>query len=339
MMKGLTDDSVRIFGAAVLMRHLCAVQKEIKGVRRGDDIENIHRMRVASRRFRSAFPLFSSCFKNKKIRLWKLEVRRITSSLGSARDADVQIEHLESIYAHLPEPGYRSGVRRLLTRLKQQRIEQQHLVLKSLDQFEDSGVINDISETLAPFAALAADPFPFSRNLYRLSHQTIQKCQRKLWSYEPYIRQPERVEELHAMRVAAKQLRYTLEIFAPLYPDSYKKALSVVKEMQELLGAIHDMDVWIDFLPRFMEDERVRTIQYYNSAHPMTRLRPGLTYLLELHQNERQLVYRRFIDMWDRWTEPGYVWEKLDEIISRPLSLDEDIYPPRDTGDAFKWTP
>ncbi|MEN4042378.1 MAG: CHAD domain-containing protein [Anaerolineaceae bacterium] len=337
-MKGLSDDSVRIFGAAILMRHLWALEAEIKGVRGGGDIENIHRMRVASRRFRSAFPLFASAYKNKHARLWKQEVRSITSSLGSARDADVQIEHLESIFSQLNERRHQPGVKRLLTRLQQQRSEQQHHVLRSLDQFEKSGVIEDISKTLAPYAALAMEPFPYSRNLYQLSQQAIQKCQQLLLSYEPYIHQPERVQELHAMRVAAKKLRYTLEIFAPLYPDPYKKAISVVKELQEMLGAIHDMDVWTDLLPRFIEEERLRTIQYYNSEQPMSRLRPGLSFLLELHKNERQRLYHDFIERWDRWTQQGPIWGKLDEIIARPLSIGDDLYPPGNVGDQHKWT-
>jgi CHAD domain-containing protein len=337
-MKNLTDDSVRIFGASVLMRHLYAIEAEIKGVRKGGDIENIHRMRVASRRFRSAFPLFSDCFQAKKNRRWKSEVRKITSSLGSARDADVQIEHLETIFAHLPERTYRPGVRRLLTRLKQHRIEQQIDVLRSLKTFEKSGVITDISQALAPWAALAVEAFPFSRNLYKLSCQAIQKCQRNLWSYEPYIHQPERVEELHAMRVAAKQLRYTLEIFTPLYPDQFNKAVSVVKDMQELLGAIHDADVWIEFIPRFIDEERLRTIQYYNSARPMTRLMPGLTYLLETHQSDRQRLYHEFIQLWDHWTDKGHIWERLDDTITRPLSIAPEVFPPGDTGEPFQWT-
>jgi CHAD domain-containing protein len=337
-MKSLTDDSVRIFGAAVLMRHLCALEAEIKGVRRGDDIENVHRMRVASRRFRSAFPLFSDCFPGKKTRRWKNEVRKITSALGSARDADVQIEHVESIFMHLPERVYRSGVRRLLTRLAQKRIEQQVHVLRALDTFERDGAISGIAQTLAPWAALAVEPFPFSRNLYLLSFSAIQKCQRRLWSYEPYIHQPERVEELHAMRVAAKQLRYTLEIFAPLYPEQFKKAIAVVKEMQELLGSIHDADVWIDFLPQFIEEERQRTIQYYNSARPMARLLPGLFYLQEMHRSERQRLYHEFIALWDHWTDQGHLWEKLDEIITRPLSIEPEVFPPGDTGEAYQWT-
>jgi CHAD domain-containing protein len=338
-MKTLTDDSVRVFGAGILMRHLYALEDEIKGVRRGGDIENIHRMRVASRRFRSAFPLFSDCFPGKKTRRWNQEIRKITRSLGSARDADVQIEHLQTILARLPEKIYRPGVRRLLTRIKQERVEQQAYVLRSLNAFEKSGAITDISKSLAPWAAIAVHPFPFSRTLYLLAYRSIQAAKKELLSYERYIHSPEKVAELHAMRVAAKILRYTLEIFAPLYPARFKMITVVVKDMQELLGSIHDADVWIDFLPRFIDEERIRTVEYYNSARPMKRLIPGIIYLQELHLDERKRHYNEFIQFWDHSTGVEPIWDKLDELITRPLSFEDELFPPAGKGDQAKWTP
>lgn len=68
---------------------------EIDGVKEAQDIEYIHRMRVASRRLRAALPLFISCFPEKQYRKWMQEITRITRALGDARDADVQISFLQ----------------------------------------------------------------------------------------------------------------------------------------------------------------------------------------------------------------------------------------------------
>jgi CHAD domain-containing protein len=145
------------------------------------------------------------------------------------------------------------------------------------------------------------------------------------------------VAELHEMRVVAKRLRYTLEIFAPLYPDRYEALITVVKEMQELLGGIHDADVWIDFLPRFTEEERIRTRQYYNTTRPMARLMPGIAYLRDTHQKERERLYKEFLRSWDHWTQDELTWEKLDEIIARPLSIKDPLFPPSVKGDGTAW--
>src|SRR5512145_2616192 len=72
-----------------------AFTREIHGVKEGQDIEYIHRMRVASRRLRAALPLFRICFPRKQYLRWMQELTKITRALGEARDADVQIASLE----------------------------------------------------------------------------------------------------------------------------------------------------------------------------------------------------------------------------------------------------
>lgn len=60
---------------------------------------------------------------------------------------------------------------------------------------------------------------------------------------------PEAVYELHQMRIAAKRLRYTLELFQAAYDafsaigPSIRRATREVEQIQETLGAIHDADV------------------------------------------------------------------------------------------------
>lgn len=94
---------------------------------------------------------------------------------------------------------------------------------------------------------------------------TIETRLGDLFSYEPYLDDPEKVYELHQMRIAAKRLRYTLEIFQPVYAQfsdfriQYDSAIRSVKSLQEQLGEIHDADVLIPQL----------------SGHLLTLLKPG----------------------------------------------------------------
>jgi len=67
----------------------------------------------------------------------------------------------------------------------------------------------------------------------------------ELLALERHIRDPLRVAELHEMRIAAKRLRYTMEIFAPLYGKEFAAAIEKVKSIQEQLGSIHDADVLV----------------------------------------------------------------------------------------------
>jgi CHAD domain-containing protein len=70
----------------------------------------------------------------------------------------------------------------------------------------------------------------------------------EFYAFRPYVDNPAAVEELHEMRIKAKWLRYTMELFAPAYADGLKKPLSGIKKFQELLGDLHDSDVRLDRL-------------------------------------------------------------------------------------------
>ena len=68
-------------------------------------------------------------------------------------------------------------------------------------------------------------------------------------SFEPYLSDPTSVYELHQMRIAAKRLRYTMDLFQSAFDDfsrygrEFAEAVSHVKLLQEHLGNIHDADV------------------------------------------------------------------------------------------------
>ena len=54
------------------------------------------------------------------------------------------------------------------------------------------------------------------------------------------------------MRINAKKLRYTMEFFAPLYKDQLKEEIETVKNYQDILGEKHDLEVWMDYVPKFI---------------------------------------------------------------------------------------
>jgi CHAD domain-containing protein len=64
----------------------------------------------------------------------------------------------------------------------------------------------------------------------------------------------------HRLRIAATKLRYGLELLAPALPRRVKDALALVAPLQEVLGALHDVDVRVEMVERFTErcspDER-----------------------------------------------------------------------------------
>ena len=76
--------------------------------------------------------------------------------------------------------------------------------------------------------------------------------------FDGRIQDPKNIKDLHDMRLEAKNLRYTIEIFQDLYTDRLETQLAVAQDMQGQLGDIHDDDNWIANLEKFLKAERKR---------------------------------------------------------------------------------
>jgi len=322
-MKNKEDESICLFGAGVILKQVLALAQEVEGVRAGQDIECIHRMRVASRRLRCALPVFLTCLPGHKSSSWQKQIRSLTRALGAARDADVQIDLLKHIDQDLPALSFRPGMRRLLLRRTQKRAGLQHQIDLSLDQMEKSDVLSSLQAALPTEGEIV-----YTDNLYKLAFQSISGRLDDFLSYEPYVDQPERVEELHAMRISAKWLRYTMEIFAPLYPRNLKSHLNATRKCQECLGEIHDCDVWTMTLPLFMEKERQRTIRYFGNTRAFSRILPGLHYFQQNRYEHRQEQYQVFLRDWAAWKREG-LWADLSKTITLPVEITRQVFPVR----------
>ena len=70
----------------------------------------------------------------------------------------------------------------------------------------------------------------------------------EMYSWDRYVDNPYNIRELHNLRIAAKRLRYTLEIFEDVLPEASKSIVKELEQIREELGALHDSDVMIALL-------------------------------------------------------------------------------------------
>src|SRR5437588_9326610 len=70
----------------------------------------------------------------------------------------------------------------------------------------------------------------------------------ELYSWAKYVDNPYHVRELHDLRIAAKRLRYTLEVFEEELPAASKGIVKELSRLQDELGELHDSDVMIALL-------------------------------------------------------------------------------------------
>jgi CHAD domain-containing protein len=95
----------------------------------------------------------------------------------------------------------------------------------------------------------------------------------ELRSFAPLALEPSAAAAQHDMRIAAKRLRYLLEIAGPCFGSEAKAARDAAKSLQGVLGEIHDCDVML-----------VRT--------------DGIESLCILLRTRRELLFRQFSGLW-----------------------------------------
>lgn len=314
-------NGLALFGARLVLQRLEALTKEIEGTREAKDIEYLHRMRVASRRLRAALSLFKRhCFPKAKVKAWRKEIRNITKALGDARDRDVQIDFLERWENEHQEQKYQPGIERLLLRLRQDRKRLQAPLLQAINHFENSGVISDIQKTLRKMLAHThlRKVEEWTPEVFNHAFVHINQRLEEILIYEPFVDNPECHQEHHLMRISAKRLRYTLEIFDPVFNNDLKPYIKQIKQIQSALGEIHDCDVWVEFIPQFIEEERLRTLEYYGHDRVLQQLLPGLECLKEERFKTRQKLHQSFVKNWHQILE-AHLFEEIYETVCKTV--------------------
>ena len=325
-MKAQNDTEVLLYCAGAIHPPINTLKTIAQNINQRKNIEDIHDIRVASRRIRTCLAIFSDYLPAKKVKAWTKDIQKITQSYGAVRDLDVQIDLVDKVSRQVDDAKLKPGLRRIKLRLNQRRRKKQAKVITITQAIFESSTIGEMKDWCE--AVLITKPTQ-EKNLlplYQLGYEQIQTRLDEFLFFEVFIFDPTRVKELHKMRIAAKKLRYTLEVFSDLYNKDTDFALNICRQCQEDLGQIHDADVWINFLPSFMESELQRVRIFYGQSAPFTRLRPGIEYLIKNRQNERHILYEKFLNEWHVW-KMEETWLNLRKIIfltsmeSSPLNL------------------
>jgi CHAD domain-containing protein len=85
---------------------------------------------------------------------------------------------------------------------------------------------------------------PTGKNARLIAKERLEE----MYTWDSYVDNPYHIQELHNLRIAAKRLRYTLEVFEDVLPEACKPIIKELEQIQEELGALHDSDVMIALL-------------------------------------------------------------------------------------------
>ena len=290
----------RLYATKVVSRHLYTFFAEEKSVRCGCDIESLHRMRVASRRLRAVLRTFWGVFPEKKAKKWRKAIRVIGRVLGVARQLDIQLRFLSQATHASKNPAYAAGVEILSARLKKSRAQAQKKIILVLDDVKVkkrlAGLRVYLKKSILNISEINEKEFGL-----RVKELVLARIN-WLLRYEPYVARPEKTKELHRMRVAAKNLRYTLEVLKPLYGRTIESYIRAARTIQDVLGDLHELDVWLQFLPEVSGSRK-------DNGMKKTAL------CLEAHcAAERARTYKEFVVKWNVLLQRN-AWEKLKRAI------------------------
>lgn len=277
-------------------------------VGKSTDAEAVHKMRVASRQLRAAMDAANGSFPKTWYQPLRKSVKEITSALGDARDADVQLELLQDRRKTASKREH-SGIDRLIAELTRRREMAQSAIESTLDNLHQRGIRQDAqrrfgsgsrSSKVKPGSSAAKDV-----------RQVVDGRIADLLQHAPIVHDASNREELHDMRIAAKRLRYTIELFKGVFARKQRKAvLDRLETMQELLGNVHDLDTQGDLVGIELHILTDGEIASTAASDPLLKTartdRTSLLTLLNRIQKDRQARYEMFVDSWDRLVADGF---------------------------------
>jgi CHAD domain-containing protein len=206
---------------------------------------------------RAAFRVFGDFFEPGAVAPHLKGLRRTGRALGPVRDADVLQEKALAYLESLPE-SEQDGLQSLFRAIDQHREAARERMLHYLDsetyaRFREQFARFVHAEGMGsrPMALIDGEPRPF-----RVCHVVPMAAYERLGevrAYDEWVSVPDPpLERLHALRIACKRLRYTLEFFEGVLGPDTKAAIKQVVAVQDHLGALQDAVVAGHILREFL---------------------------------------------------------------------------------------
>ncbi|HEY1387106.1 MAG TPA: CHAD domain-containing protein [Ktedonobacterales bacterium] len=279
-------------GLEALKKQLTRISDFVEPVCDHSDVEDIHQMRVATRRLRTMAHLLETtqAFRRKRVQRLRKQLQPLADRLGGVRDLDILLESLAEYEHSIKAVGETSETHSTLREDIEQRREK---ALKRLRK----------TLRLPKTQHMLHDPDKIAKRLVTRNQSAEQLLVRHvagsaLWSrYEAILRFEAEVDgakeasQLHPLRIACKHLRYALELFSDDDDPCAQSLLTTLKEVQTHLGDLQDNVFAIAFLDSLGKD------------HPDDALMAGFRGAQETQQTS---LLKHFTPLWERVSGAPY---------------------------------
>jgi CHAD domain-containing protein len=289
--------------------HLARMLEHEAGTRLGEDPEELHVMRVSTRRMRMALRVFDEYLDPDVMRPVLKGLRRTGRMLGSVRDLDVFGEKTQHYVDGLPE-ARRGELDGLLDACHAERERQREKMAAYLDGDRYRTFIERFSELLeGPVERLAsrppADPRP--QRVAQVLPGVLYKDMAVVWAFEGRLGGLETpLPEFHALRKACKGLRYTLEFFEDVLGAGARPLIKKVKGMQDHLGDLQDAVVTSGILRDYITWGTWRHGGHDLPGPIEVTIAPGEARYLAVRQEEMERLVLTFPEVWPTVAGSGF---------------------------------
>jgi CHAD domain-containing protein len=307
------DDPMSEAGRKTLRFHFRRMLYNEPGTRLGEDIEALHDMRVATRRMRAAFRVFDHYYKPKAVAPYIKGLKRTGRALGAVRDLDVFRAKIQAYLETLPAAD-RDSLDDLLVALEVQREAARERMLFYFDGKKYRRFVEGFGRFVEtegmgsqPVTLDGGKPWP-----YRVRHVAPVAIYERLAAvraYDEWVTIPDPpLERLHALRIACKRLRYSLEYFGEVLGPDTKAVIREIVALQDHLGDLQDAVVASAILRDFLLwgtwGADVAGSSPPTPDEPIVA--PGVAAYLAAKQSELYTLVETFPQAWQQLTGSGF---------------------------------
>jgi CHAD domain-containing protein len=228
----------------VLLRQRLETLIDAMPAAQAGDVRSVHQARVATRRLREALPVLRKSLNADAIDRARQRVRRMTRALGPVRELDVSLLHLDEFANRGVASG--RGIARVREAMTDRRLARRREMLSEITP----GKVERLRRVLSH---VGSGPVVAGRpGAIRDAEHRVERRAKHLASAIDDAGSLYMAERLHLVRIAAKKLRYAMEIERELKRSRITSRIRPLKSLQEVLGHMHDLHVL---------SEQVRAVQ------------------------------------------------------------------------------
>jgi CHAD domain-containing protein len=215
---------------------------------RRDLPDSVHKMRVATRRLRSALATFRSVVDPETAERLRAELKWLAGVLGAVRDAEVLRKRLGvAVEAEPTELVMGRVVGTIDDHLRGVYKTARTQLLAELEGERYFRLLDALDELIAN-PPLVGRPRKATKQLPKLLRHDWKRLRKAVRRMEQADDPAERQHELHEVRKASKRLRYAAELAEPVLGDNATQVRTQAEQVQEVLGEHQDSVVARDLL-------------------------------------------------------------------------------------------